>query len=706
MAFNLKNLEQMPRSTTGNNFKYVTDDDRYAVSQAGYFDLASVTLNNPGNATINCLCPNHSFVAIVSSDGDCLVKLADRTYQYFTADTIADVTASGYFAGKNYSFDADESIKVQAADGPYEVQLVGGVASVVYSGLNKVQSRIVEATKSESPYTFIVTGDSTRDNVNGRTLVQYRERLAKLNFEVWDNASAGQSVYDWANNVDATTVQQAIDNTPSDGETTIMEFSLGLNDYTDGSPANAASIKSDILYGLGVYMAAKPKALVYLVSPVASARDEIYESMFAEIASELGLTLISGYDATVDVQGDSTYYADDTHPNVYGSIRLVNYIFSNLLPNQVKHLTPITDAKAVGLPLPRVEVQTGYWTTSGGVATLDTDSSWRSTKLIPVDPASVVDFTHQGNQTDYFMFDIDGNFVKRGADNTAVQTNSLTYFIAFNITDDGTTYDALSDVPVIRYTDGYAYPDYIKQDAINEGLKVSLPYVPTQGVDDLGNVGYHGQNLTTNASGNRVWEYSARFFSLFTRTSSEYITLNSTITLTGDFKIGFKYKLSSLANNLTVCSSTGTEFLRFNAGSSQMSYRIGGTVYTISAYDEDTNLNYMEFERKGTTVTLTRNGVVIDSRTVAVADFPISFIGKRDATDYFNGYIADFTVWDNQVPVSRFRLDEDYTSETVVVDSVDFANGGTLNNLSASKLFMMVSKGWAASDGTMIDSNI
>lgn len=133
MAFNLKNLEQMPRSTTGNNFKYVTDDDRYTVSQAGYFDLSSVTLNNPGNATINCLCPNHSFVAIVSSDGDCLVKLADRTYQYFTADTIADVTASGYFAGKNYSFDADESIKVQAPDGPYEVQLVGGVASVVDS---------------------------------------------------------------------------------------------------------------------------------------------------------------------------------------------------------------------------------------------------------------------------------------------------------------------------------------------------------------------------------------------------------------------------------------------------------------------------------------------------------------------------------------------------------------------------------------------
>jgi len=133
MAFNLKNLEQMPRSKTGNNFKYVTDDDRYTVSQAGYFDLSSVTLNNPGNATINCLCPNNSFVAIVSSDGDCLVKLADRTYQYFTADTIADVTASGYFAGKNYSFDADESIKVQASDGPYEVQLVGGVASVVSS---------------------------------------------------------------------------------------------------------------------------------------------------------------------------------------------------------------------------------------------------------------------------------------------------------------------------------------------------------------------------------------------------------------------------------------------------------------------------------------------------------------------------------------------------------------------------------------------
>lgn len=52
-------------------------------------------------------------------------------WSYTTDDTIAQVTAEGYFDDPRLDVEPVDIIKVQASDGPYEVQLVGGVASVV-----------------------------------------------------------------------------------------------------------------------------------------------------------------------------------------------------------------------------------------------------------------------------------------------------------------------------------------------------------------------------------------------------------------------------------------------------------------------------------------------------------------------------------------------------------------------------------------------
>lgn len=60
----------------------------------------------------------------------------DRWVYRSDEDTIAEITSPGYFAASRFADDPDWKdnpvfIDVLAADGPYEVQLVGGVASVV-----------------------------------------------------------------------------------------------------------------------------------------------------------------------------------------------------------------------------------------------------------------------------------------------------------------------------------------------------------------------------------------------------------------------------------------------------------------------------------------------------------------------------------------------------------------------------------------------
>ena len=55
-------------------------------------------------------------------------------WSYTTDDTIAQVTAANYFDDPRLEVEAVDIIKVQASDGPFEVQLVGGVASIVGGG--------------------------------------------------------------------------------------------------------------------------------------------------------------------------------------------------------------------------------------------------------------------------------------------------------------------------------------------------------------------------------------------------------------------------------------------------------------------------------------------------------------------------------------------------------------------------------------------
>lgn len=367
-----------------------------------------------------------------------------------------------------------------------------------------LKSRFIAATQSASRYTYIVAGDSTRDAPDGRAMPYYIEQCAKINFDVVDNATSGQTLSDWLNNVDDTTLQQAIDATPGTGITTIMELSLGINDYTDGGASSAASIKADLIAGIAAYLSAKPDAIVYLVSPIKTWRDDaFFETIYEEVAAEQGLFLVSGYNAMVDTYPDTTWYADTTHPHWYGSMRLVNFIFDKALPPLVKAYMWITDKPALGQNLPALTVSNGFWVTSTGAWSATT--TWRATQKIPVDPSSVLTITHNGNRMDCLMYDEDGNFIKNTQKMTDIYLTPRTYFVAFNISSEGATWDGLSETPVVVYSANFTIYPYINQKLINDGLAIGLPYRRTATVDRDGLTGTVGQTQISNGDGTWSW---------------------------------------------------------------------------------------------------------------------------------------------------------------------------------------------------------
>lgn len=183
--------------------------------------------------------------------------------------------------------------------------------------------------RSETPYTYIISGDSTRDSVSTPSIPYYTKQLGKINFTVFNNAFSGQSAGNWKDNVGGSTIQQAIDATSGDGSTTILEFSFGINRQNSGTPAQEKPL---IIEGINAYLSAKPNAKIIFVSPCFSTNNGM-ESVYNDLKDLYPEhDHVSGIEATTDVYGDTLYYADQTHPNENGSKRLTNYIFHNVLP--------------------------------------------------------------------------------------------------------------------------------------------------------------------------------------------------------------------------------------------------------------------------------------------------------------------------------------------------------------------------------------
>jgi len=324
-----------------------------------------------------------------------------------------------------------------------------------------------DAFYGQKELTYIVSGDSTRDNSYNEMIDYYVRQFSQIGVTVVDNAESGQSAEDWMNNADANTIQQAIDATQGEGETTIMEYSFGLNDWPDDHNNNTEEdvfnfIKDSIL----MYLDAKPKATVIMAVPPITGnenRNVKLKDFYYQIGAELGLRVIDITIPTQSVFGDTRYYFDTTHCNKFGSRRIVNWIMQELIPADIL-LNVVVEEYPKNTPPPAMDelvtdstLENGYYSTSTGLPT-DNDDWLRLAMRVSIEPNFVLNIDHTGNRHDCEFYDENDEYIGYVA---ATQVSGTLYevtipqdawYMRMNITSDASNYDTTQAISV-KYKD-------------------------------------------------------------------------------------------------------------------------------------------------------------------------------------------------------------------------------------------------------------
>lgn len=402
-----------------------------------------------------------------------------------------------------------------------EIDAVSNTANAMLVQPHKLLRQASNLLKND--VTYIVAGDSTRDNTYNEMKDYYISQLDKINVNVFYSSRSGGTAKKWLENtqdlVDARLSSAISNSTGIDGGNTILEYSYGLNDYYVES-SNKEIIKTSIKDSIVAYQIAKPKAFVFLAYPVAtsdSARDVMLDEIYNEVASELNLFYVNTKICTESIKSNSDYYADATHPNKFGSRRIVNYILNEILPLDLfnivtleEYIVPIATDTSELNPTPKYEVGNWY-TTNGGDGSSNT--TWRRTQKINIEPNFNLLVEHQGDRYDALFYDINGDFleykttilVSENIREVTIPTEA--YYVSFNITSDGASYDLLNDVPSVKYD--IAGGSFMSIEDINLNLKIRNrvnPYVGGIVIDGYGKKGIPGQTLTIDANNKMKWQ--------------------------------------------------------------------------------------------------------------------------------------------------------------------------------------------------------
>lgn len=394
---------------------------------------------------------------------------------------------------------------------------IDAVSNVIDSRLAPIHKLFREAANGvNNVVTYIVSGDSTRENSFNEMIQYYTSQFSKISVTVYSNASSGQTAQDWKNNSDQTTLQQAIDNSSGiDGGSTILEYSFGINDYKNG--ATKAEVKGYIQEGINLYLQAKPKGIIILAQPVKTddaTRNIILQEIYNELASENDFLLIDVYSATDGVQGNIDYYQDGTHPNRFGSRRIVNFILNYILPLEFMSIVSIDEASSASPGTTNLNSEPTkigkYWSASDGSEL--TSALWRSLAPIDIEPNFTLDIAHQGDRTDVIFMDSQLNFISRvfltnievGLYKIKIPVNA--FQIRVNLSNEGTTYDSLSDEPSVTYR--LISENYLSTKQINDGIEIRNVKNKFRNdiiVDAYGRIGAVGQTLTIDANNKMKW---------------------------------------------------------------------------------------------------------------------------------------------------------------------------------------------------------
>jgi len=345
-------------------------------------------------------------------------------------------------------------------------------------------------TFMETADTYIVSGDSTRDTAYNEMQNYYVRMFNKASITAVDNSASGVSGQEWAENTASVGVTDCIAAISGTGSTTVVEWSFGINDITDGTE-DVQTIAALWTSGLDALIAAKPDVKLFFVQPTAvfvAARNDKLNEIYEYLGGLYNAHVVEAYQPMRDVYDgvtDNIFYFDSTHPNETGSVRLANIILSDILPDSLLPTILLDNGHWTGSVDSVLTTQTtvaeSYWNSSGGRSV---NASWKSFDRVDVVAGQKLRITHSGSRDDVRLLDIGEAIVDTL---TTPDTGSAPGIYTYNIVNGSVAYAGCNITSTSQ--------------AAGAGAKVEvLETVPQQEVGDLTqaeiNVGLTNMRLT------------------------------------------------------------------------------------------------------------------------------------------------------------------------------------------------------------------
>jgi lysophospholipase L1-like esterase len=188
-----------------------------------------------------------------------------------------------------------------------------------------------QADEGLSGVRYICVGDSTR--ANSELFYEVQEGLSHSGVQSVLMARYGQSLSDFNHGNAYPTTRDVIYNIPGNGEHTIVDISLGINDrYHDGS-----TIKRDLIQAIEKIREYRPETNFVLTTPnrlyYDDASTQKLRNVYHDVANEmyLGLnTVVDSLMPSVSATPYSWYQEDGIHLSSEGQHQVAQFILRNM----------------------------------------------------------------------------------------------------------------------------------------------------------------------------------------------------------------------------------------------------------------------------------------------------------------------------------------------------------------------------------------
>lgn len=179
-----------------------------------------------------------------------------------------------------------------------------------------------------------------------------------------------------------------------------------------------------------------------------------------------------------------------------------------------------------------------------------------------------------------------------------------------------------------------------------------------------------------------------RYYTNFIASRSSYAQLDSTVSISGGFKIRVDVQRND-SGNMDIIGQSSSLSSRFGFASNSLFVRVNGiSVQTVGTVPLSADIREFEVELDGDDFIFRIDQVEFETVTnagAAARTFEFDVIGQSNSGRYYEGYIADLHIEENSIAIANFDMDESF-AESEFVNSVDPLNNATKVNISADQV--------------------